>query len=373
MVSPGLQPEFSRRRQTRLASWMDQEQVDRMVVTRPEHVQYLTGFRPHRLMVAMFHLDRTGKGLLIAPNAAPDQAVADEIVTFPAQFHSTLRQDQHHAAATVLADSTTVVDSTRIGMEYSAIGESVRRAVAKGRSVEWVDVEPALWQARRRKDPDELALIEAAIACTGRMYARAREIVRPGINELDVYGTLFREAVLAAGEPILDFGNDFQAASPGGPPRDRVAERGELFVLDLGVSYRGYYADNCRTLVVGGTATAEQTGAWHAVVDVLRMIEEEVRPGVSCRAVFHRAQAMLDTVRPGAFFHHLGHGIGLFPHEAPHLNPHWDDQFQAGELFTAEPGVYWDSLRAGIRVEDDYLVTETGVRRLSQFPRELIA
>jgi Xaa-Pro aminopeptidase len=350
---------------------MEKEQVDRIVVTRPEHVQYLTGFRPHRLMVSIFSLDRAGRGLLIAPNAAPQQVVADEIRTFDAQFHSTLRQDQHHAAATVLARSISLLESSRIGIEFSAIGESVRQALANGRNVEWVDLEPALWQARRCKDPDELALIEAAIDCTGRMYARAREIVRPGISELDVYGTLFREAVLAAGEPILDFGNDFQAASPGGPPRDRAAEQGELYVLDLGVSYRGYYADNCRTLVVGGEPIGEQLSAWHAVLDVLGMIEQEVRPGVSCRAVFHRAQAMLDAVRPGAFFHHLGHGIGLFPHEAPHLNPHWDDVFQVGEVFTAEPGIYWDSLRAGIRIEDDYLVTETGVRRLSQFPREL--
>jgi Xaa-Pro aminopeptidase len=61
----------------------------------------------------------------------------------------------------------------------------------------------------------------------------------------------------------------------------------------------------------------------------------------------------------------------LFPHEAPHLNPNWDDVFEVGDVFTAEPGLYAPELRAGMRLENDYLVTETGVELLSDFPLEL--
>ena len=72
------------------------------------------------------------------------------------------------------------------------------------------------------------------------------------------------------------------------------------------------------------------------------------------------------------FNHHLGHGIGLFPHEAPHLNPNWNDTFEVGDVFTCEPGLYDEQiLRAGMRLENDYLVTETGVENLSPFPMEL--
>ena len=67
----------------------------------------------------------------------------------------------------------------------------------------------------------------------------------------------------------------------------------------------------------------------------------------------------------------MGHGIGLFPHEAPHLNPNWDDTFQAGEVIAVEPGLYGEGLRAGIRLENNYLVTETGVELLTPFPFEL--
>ncbi len=98
------------------------------------------------------------------------------------------------------------------------------------------------------------------------------------------------------------------------------------------------------------------------------MIERTVKPGVRCRTIFDAAQAILDEYRPGCFDHHLGHGIGLYPHEAPHLNPKWDDTFEVGDVFTAEPGLYGPELRAGIRLENDYLVTANGVKLLSDFP-----
>ena len=83
------------------------------------------------------------------------------------------------------------------------------------------------------------------------------------------------------------------------------------------------------------------------------------------------AQRQLDRSPVGVFNHHLGHGIGLFPHEAPHLNPFWDDTFELGDVFTAEPGLYAPELLAGLRLENDYLVTETGVQRLTNFPLQL--
>jgi Xaa-Pro dipeptidase len=69
--------------------------------------------------------------------------------------------------------------------------------------------------------------------------------------------------------------------------------------------------------------------------------------------------------------HHLGHGIGLSPHEYPHLNPRWNDTLLENEIFTAEPGQYGEQLRGGIRIENAYLVTKTGVENLVTFPTDL--
>ena len=53
------------------------------------------------------------------------------------------------------------------------------------------------------------------------------------------------------------------------------------------------------------------------------------------------------------------------------MNPNWDDVFQAGDVFTAEPGLYAPELRVGMRLENDYLVTKDGVELLSDFPLDL--
>ena len=63
------------------------------------------------------------------------------------------------------------------------------------------------------------------------------------------------DKVEVAGEPLTALGNDYQCNQRGGPPRNRDAQAGELFILDLGPAYRGYYADNCRTFSVDRSPT----------------------------------------------------------------------------------------------------------------------
>ncbi len=140
-----------------------------------------------------------------------------------------------------------------------------------------------------------------------------------------------------------------------------------MYILDLGPAFRGYFADNCRTLAVDKQPTEAQHEAWRRIADIFPLVESEVKPGVNCKAFYQQVKERLDAYRPDSFCHHLGHGIGLFPHEAPHLNPNWDDTFEVGDVFTVEPGLYEAELRAGIRLENNYLVTHEGVRLLSDF------
>jgi Xaa-Pro dipeptidase len=80
---------------------------------------------------------------------------------------------------------------------------------------------------------------------------------------------------------------------------------------------------------------------------------------------------MLEGFGGWSFPHHLGHGIGLSAHESPYLNPHWDDRFQAGDVFTVEPGLYGTDLAPGVRVEEIYHLSASGLRRLTRFPTGL--
>jgi Xaa-Pro aminopeptidase len=361
---PQLDLDLCRQRQQRLLDVLEAAKADRAILTRPEQVQYFTGFRPHHLMAAAVCVDADGC-LLVAPNEEPTRHAAKRVATFEAQWLCTLRQDQERALAKSLKDAL-AKPASRLATDNSAAW-----AELGGTSTATVDIEPEILQLRRRKDADELAMIRHAIGGTEAMYARAREIIEPGITELRVFNELQAAAVETIGEMLSGTGNDYQCNSPGGPPRDRAACDGELFVLDLGPAYRGYYADNCRTFAVNSQPTDEQLRAHAAIVSVLDHVATTVKPGVSCAALFAEAKAMLDEYEPGSFHHHLGHGIGLYPHEAPHLNPSWDDTFQEGDIFTAEPGLYNEALRAGIRIEENYLVTADGVVQLTRFPTDL--
>jgi Xaa-Pro dipeptidase len=320
-------------------------------------------------MQAMVCIEQTGLCTLAAPNEEPSEIAVDHCVTYPAQWLCTLRQEQLASAAEALRDAVGCSKIRSTGVEGSASGSPVLSLFSDAGLP--VDLDSEIWKLRRCKDPDELQMIRKAVACTEAMYLRAREIICPGISELEVFNQLHAAAVMEAGEPITALGNDFQCGSTGGPPRSRSARDGELYILDLGPAYRGYYADNCRTIAVNGQPTDEQLRAWSAIVSVLQMVERTVRPGVSCQDLFQTAKAMLDDCHPNALIHHLGHGFGLFPHEAPHLNPNWDDQFQLGDCFTAEPGIYVPHLQAGIRLEQNYVVTADGVECLTAFPLEM--
>ena len=93
---------------------------------------------------------------------------------------------------------------------------------------------------------------------------------------------------------------------------------------------------------------------------------------MSCREIYQEVFDWLRTAPVGTWSSHLGHGIGLFPHETPHLNPSWDDRLENGDVIAVEPALYAPSLKCGMRIENDYLVTETGLELLSPFPLGLV-
>ncbi len=206
---------------------------------------------------------------------------------------------------------------------------------------------------------------------TTAMYERAKEIIEPGVSELTVYIELQAAAVRELGEMLTATGNDYQCNSGGGPPRARAAQAGELYILDLGPAYRGYFADNSRTFAVDKHPTDAQLAAWEQVVQVFQIVQQRVRPGFRCRELFAEVADSLNTFLPDGFPHHLGHGVGLFPHEPPYLNSHWDEVFLEGDVFTVEPGLYGPELRAGMRIENNYRVTNGGVELLTPYPLEL--
>jgi hypothetical protein len=221
---------------------------------------------------------------------------------------------------------------------------------------------------RRQKDPDEVALLRRCMSATEAGHAWARQHVKPGMTELETYGGINAACMREAGHPVIVYG-DF-AVSPGpsrrgGGPTDRVLEPGDMLILDYSVVIGGYRSDFTNTLVVGGQPNAEQCHLYELSMAAMASGEKELRAGAGCRTVYDAVRDVFDRAGVAEHFpHHAGHGLGLTHPEAPYFVRHANETLLAGDVVTLEPGLYIEGV-GGIRIEHNYLITDTGFERLS--------
>jgi Xaa-Pro aminopeptidase len=364
-----LDPVHARSRQQRLLAHMQTRRLDAVVIGWRWHVAYFTTHIPFWLQEAAVVFFADGRTVLIAAKDSAVRFTTDEVFFYDANWLGTQRETQPALVAEQVVAQLRQRGARTIGVDTSQVSAAVCQRVDSL----CASVDDELLRMRRRKDSDEIALIRKAISCCGAMYGHARHLIEPGIPELRVFGELNSVAVDIAGEPLsAHLGNDFACGTMGGPPRKaHAAEAGQIYILDLGPAYRGYFSDASRCFCVDRKPTDVQLRAWESLLGIFPLVERMARPGVRCRDLFAAAEAHLRDTHGAAMVHHLGHGIGLTPHEFPHLNPRYDDVLAEGDVFTCEPGIYNEQLNAGLRLENLYLVTAGGVENMTPFPMEL--
>ncbi len=222
---------------------------------------------------------------------------------------------------------------------------------------------------RRQKDVDELDILRQCMRAGEAGHAWARQHLRAGMTELDVYCGVNTACIHAVGRPVIVYG-DF-AVSPGperrgGPPTGRVLEPGDLFILDFSVVIDGYRGDFTNTLAIGAEPTADQRRLFDLCVQAMVAGEQELRADRPCATVYEAVRDAFDRAGVAEHFpHHAGHGLGLTHPEAPYIVRHADETLLAGDVVTLEPGLYVAGV-GGIRIEHNYLITEGGFERLSR-------
>src|SRR5688572_9363810 len=193
-----LDPHFARARQRRLLDALADRKLDAVVIGLPEHVYYFSAHKPHWLQQAALVVTRDGEAWLTTANKVDETAAADVRAFYEAQWNATQRQEQPAVVADQVVERLTTMKASSVGIDTSAVSAQVVRTLEGAAD----PIDNVVWQLRRRKDPDELALMRMAIEATRAMYARAREIVAPGVQEVRVYTELHAAAVETIGEPM---------------------------------------------------------------------------------------------------------------------------------------------------------------------------
>ena len=120
-----------------------------------------------------------------------------------------------------------------------------------------------------------------------------------------------------------------------------------------------------------GEPTADQRRIFEVCESAMQSGEQTFKAGAAAADVYAAASSMLEGAGYPALGHHAGHGIGLGHPEAPILVPESTDTLLAGDVVTLEPGLYVEGV-GGVRIEHNYLITETGSRRLSNHRLSLV-
>lgn len=228
-------------------------------------------------------------------------------------------------------------------------------------------------EMRRRKDPDEIALLKTCMRATEAGHAWARANIREGMTELDLYAGVSAACQRDLGHWAVVYG-DFVASTGGrrvGPPTSRVLRKGETFILDFSVIVQGYRSDFTNTLVVGGEPSAEQLRLFALCVEAMTAGERELKAGAKCQTVYDAVRGVFAAAGlPDALVSHVGHGLGVMHPEAPFIVRHSSETLLEGDVVTLEPGLNVGDV--GIRIEHNYLVTANGFERLSNHTIALV-
>jgi Xaa-Pro aminopeptidase len=225
------------------------------------------------------------------------------------------------------------------------------------------------------KLPEEHAAFRKAAALADEGYKVFRQASRPGRRQYEIVAEV--EAFLRSrGSP-----DNFMIMGSGGvdvrgmaPPSDRVLAAGDLVTTELTPSIEGYFAQICRTLVIG-KATETQKKAFNVYREAMEAGIKAIKPGVTAADV---ARAENDIFRKYGLGDYVtskytrvrGHGLGLSVDTKPNLLEDVDTVLKKGMTLIVHPNTYHPEV-GYVVLGDCLIVTDSGAEVLCGTSREL--
>ncbi len=239
---------------------------------------------------------------------------------------------------------------------------------------------PLMHRLRATKMSEEIALIQTACNITEKGFRRILGFIKPGVTEYEIEAEFAHEFLRNRSKgfaytPIVASGAN--ACVLHYIENSQPCKAGEVILLDVGAEYANYASDLTRCVPVSGKFTTRQRAVYEAVLRVMKGATDMLKIG-NVMDEYTRAVGELmtkelvdlnlltmqevqnqDEANPAYkkyFMHGTSHHLGLDVHD---LGSRYR-RFEAGMVYTCEPGIYIPAEGLGIRLENDVLITETG-------------
>lgn len=224
------------------------------------------------------------------------------------------------------------------------------------------------------KSAREIELITKAQRIAEKAYLEVLNIIKPGAEERKIALELEYLMKLYGAEKIsfdLITISGKKTSMPHGSPDENIVREGDFFTLDIGAVYEGYHSDMTRTVAVHH-ATEKMREIYDIVLKAHEKAAAKIVAGSTVADVDSAARDYITEKGYGEYFgHSTGHGVGLDIHEAPIVYKKYDTVLQPGMVITDEPGIYLPG-EFGVRIEDMYVVTDTGRYTLADIDKNLV-
>ncbi len=341
-----------------------------MLIFSDINISYLSAFTGHAATILL-----TSKGNYLLT----DYRYFEQAKLQAKHFTVICRDRANQSLASLIEDLLFQDDCQHLGFESEHISvmqwQQIHQQISQLTKLSQIEpISGSVEALRFIKSVSEIAAIEQAAKIADTALAIMLNSVKAGVTERELAIELdYQMAKLGSEEvsfaTILLFGE--RSALPHGIPSDKQLQHGDIILIDFGAVVNGYRSNMTRTFIFG-QASAEQKHIYQLVRSAQQAAIDEISEGVLGSHLYQQsANILLNSEYKKYAGEGLGHGVGLVLHEQPFIGPDCHIAIEKGCVITIEPGIYIPGW-GGVRIEDDVVLTDEGLKVLTKSPKGLI-
>lgn len=253
-----------------------------------------------------------------------------------------------------------------VGFDYMP-GSLMTRITSPFQEINFLDLSSPFRLMRAIKSSSEIIMARHSVSLADDVFKNLLATASTGTSENGIFARASYDVNLGGAEDFFFLGStNPQTVMP--YPADRTLRKGDLIRFSVEpASLGGFWTQTIRTLSVG-KPSKEAQAAFDLCKEALYVASEKIKPGKRGGEIAKSMIKVLKETEEGRIGP-LGHGMGLDLTEPPLMLPQDETVIEPGMIIAVHPSLTWKDI--DIWIGDTFLVTESGVENLSNYPNEL--